>query len=137
MNVCSVDIEGFAESNLQSFHIPNKYINESKENREIEQNTNVLLEILDEANVKATLFFLGRIAKDIPSIVRKTANAGHEIACHGYFDCDITTGGVDSTASRIAAFLIPFDYSPPLMSGGNNLPNELYDNALDYIIVDR
>jgi len=60
-----------------------------------------------------------------------------EIACNGYFICDITTGGVDSTATRIAAFLIPVAYDPPLMSGGINLPDELYDIAVDYIIVDR
>jgi exo-beta-1,3-glucanase (GH17 family) len=59
------------------------------------------------------------------------------IACNGYFVCDITTGGVDSSASRIAAFLIPFDYDPPSMSGGRTLPNDLFDNAMDYVIIDR
>jgi polysaccharide deacetylase family protein (PEP-CTERM system associated) len=43
-----------------------------------------LLEILDEVNVKATFFFVGRLAHDIPSLVKKVAQAGHEIGCHNY-----------------------------------------------------
>ncbi len=84
INAFSIDVEGFVESNVQSFHIPNKYINQSEEKREIEQNTNTLLEILDEVETKATFFFIGRLARDIPSLVKKVAQAGHEIGCHNY-----------------------------------------------------
>ncbi len=84
INAFSIDVEGFVESNVQSFHIPDKYINHSRENIEIEQNTEVLLQILDEANTKATFFLIGRLARDIPSLVRKIADAGHEIGCHNY-----------------------------------------------------
>lgn len=59
------------------------------------------------------------------------------ISCDGSFVTDITTGGSDSSASRIAAFLIPVDYAPPSMSGNANLPDEIYDMALNYEIVDR
>lgn len=83
-NAFSIDVEGFVESNVQSFNIPDRYINQSKENHEIEVNTNALLELLGETGVKATFFFIGRLAKDIPSIVKETAKAGHEIACHNY-----------------------------------------------------
>jgi len=83
-NAFSIDVEGFVESNVQSFHIPAKYINKAEEDREIELNINVLLEILDEAAVKATFFFVGRLARDIPTLVQKVAQAGHEIACHSY-----------------------------------------------------
>ena len=84
INAFSIDVEGFVESNRQSFHIPDKYISKSKENDEIERNTDVVLETLAEAGIKGTFFFLGRLAKDIPSIIKKTANAGHEIGCHNY-----------------------------------------------------
>jgi polysaccharide deacetylase family protein (PEP-CTERM system associated) len=84
INAFSVDVEGFIESNIQSFHIPDRYINQSEENREIERNTDVLLEILEEAKVKATFFFIGRLARDIPSLVKKVAQNGHEIGCHNY-----------------------------------------------------
>lgn len=84
VNAFSVDVEGFVESNLQSFHIPDKYINQSEENGEIERNTNALLEILDEVQTKATFFFVGRLARDIPSLIKTVAQANHEIACHSY-----------------------------------------------------
>jgi polysaccharide deacetylase family protein (PEP-CTERM system associated) len=84
INAFSVDVEGFVESNIQSFHIPDRYINQSEENREIERNTDVLLEILEEVKVKATFFFVGRLARDIPSLVKKIAQNGHEIGCHNY-----------------------------------------------------
>jgi polysaccharide deacetylase family protein (PEP-CTERM system associated) len=84
VNALSVDVEGFVESNMQSFHIPDKYIDQSAEDQEIERNTDVLLQVFDEANVKATFFFLGRITRDIPNVVRNVAQAGHEIGCHNY-----------------------------------------------------
>ncbi|MGA2915489.1 MAG: DUF3473 domain-containing protein [Sedimentisphaerales bacterium] len=84
INAFSIDVEGFVESNIQSFRIPNKYINRSEEIREIERNTDVLLEILEEGKIKATFFFVGRLARDIPGLVKKVAQNGHEIGCHNY-----------------------------------------------------
>lgn len=98
INAFSIDVEGFVESNLQSFHIPDKYINQSEENREIERNTNALLEILDEVDVKATFFFIGRLARDIPGLVKKVAGAGHEIGCHNY--AHIRIYGIDKDEFR-------------------------------------
>jgi len=84
INCLSVDVEGFVESNLQSFNIDKKYINKSAENIEIEKNVHFLLELLDDLDIHATFFCLGRIAEDIPDIVREIARNGHEIACHSY-----------------------------------------------------
>ena len=83
-NCLSIDVEGFVESNLQSFHIQDKYVSKSKENYEIEKNVNFILEFLDEFDIKGTFFFLGRIAQDIPNVVTETAQCGHEIACHSH-----------------------------------------------------
>jgi len=83
-NCFSVDVEGFVESNLQSFHIPDKYISKAKENYEIQKNVNFILALLGNLNIKGTFFFLGRIAMDIPLIIKETAKEGHEIACHSY-----------------------------------------------------
>ena len=83
-NCFSVDVEGFVESNLQSFHIDSKYISSTRENYEIEKNMDIILSLLDQVDIKGTFFFLGRIAKDIPSIVKEAAEHGHEIACHSY-----------------------------------------------------
>jgi polysaccharide deacetylase family protein (PEP-CTERM system associated) len=83
-NCISLDVEGFVESNLQSFHIEDKYISKTKENYEIEKNVNFILELLDNFNVNGTFFFLGRIAIDIPHIIKETTKYGHEIACHSF-----------------------------------------------------
>jgi len=77
-------VESFVESNLQSFHIEEKYISKSKENYEIESNVNSILSLLDNLSIKGTFFFLGRTARGIPNIVKETAQCGHEIACHSY-----------------------------------------------------
>lgn len=59
------------------------------------------------------------------------------IRCDGTWICDITTGGADQTATRIAAFLLPEGYDPPLMYGGPTLPPELEQNALATVEVER
>lgn len=84
INAISVDVEGFAESNAQSFPISDNFLDETTQNCEIKTNTHVLLELFAELNIKATFFFLGRIATDIPNLVKATAEAGHEIGCHNY-----------------------------------------------------
>ena len=48
----------------------------------------------------------------------------------GSWVCDITTGGSDETATRIAAFLIPTSYNPPVLLGAATLPTELTNNAI-------
>jgi polysaccharide deacetylase family protein (PEP-CTERM system associated) len=47
-----------------------------------------LLEILDRHRVRGTFFVLGWLAKHKPDVVRAIADAGHEIASHGFgHDC--------------------------------------------------
>lgn len=55
----------------------------------------------------------------------------------GSWTCDITTGGMDHLATKIIAFLVPNGYDPPLMSGGQTLPSELYENAVTYVETER
>jgi hypothetical protein len=59
------------------------------------------------------------------------------IRTDGSWTCNITTGGTDQLATRIAAFLVPNGYNPPLMSGGQTLPTELLNNAVAHVMVDR
>ena len=44
----------------------------------------VLLGLCDEANVRGTFFTLGWIAQHHPDVVRAIADAGHEVASHGW-----------------------------------------------------
>jgi len=48
------------------------------------ENTERLLSILDQAEVKATFFVLGYVAEHFPSLIRQVADRGHEIGLHGY-----------------------------------------------------
>lgn len=50
----------------------------------VEDNIARILDLFGEAGVKGTFFTLGWIAERHPSMVRRIAEAGHEIASHGY-----------------------------------------------------
>lgn len=51
----------------------------------IEIGTNLLLELLAEHQTRATFFILGWVADNHPELVRRIADAGHEIGCHSYY----------------------------------------------------
>jgi polysaccharide deacetylase family protein (PEP-CTERM system associated) len=51
--------------------------------RRVENNTGVLLDLLDQTSTKATFFVLGWIAEREPRLIRRIAGRGHEIASHG------------------------------------------------------
>ncbi|WP_395701314.1 XrtA system polysaccharide deacetylase [Aquabacterium sp.] len=50
----------------------------------VERNVHRILELLDEAQAKATFFTLGWIAERYPQLVREIVARGHELASHGY-----------------------------------------------------
>ena len=45
--------------------------------------TNALLELFGELGVRATFFILGLAARAHPELVRRVAEHGHEVGCHG------------------------------------------------------
>jgi len=47
-------------------------------------NTRRMLDFLAERGVRGTFFVVGRVAEAVPELVRKIADAGHELACHSY-----------------------------------------------------
>lgn len=46
--------------------------------------TDRLLQLLEETETRATFFVLGWVAERHPGVVRRIAEAGHEVASHGY-----------------------------------------------------
>ena len=50
----------------------------------VEANVDAILALFEEAGVYATFFTLGWVAERHPKLMRRIANAGHEIASHGY-----------------------------------------------------
>lgn len=52
--------------------------------RRVEANTDRVLALFDEAGVKGTFFTLGWVAARHPALIRRVAEAGHEVASHGW-----------------------------------------------------
>jgi polysaccharide deacetylase family protein (PEP-CTERM system associated) len=50
----------------------------------VERSVAVLLELLSERQAKGTFFTLGAVAERTPEVVRRIAEAGHEVASHGW-----------------------------------------------------
>lgn len=50
----------------------------------VEDNVLAILDLFAEAEVKATFFTLGWVARRNPALLRRIAEAGHEVASHGY-----------------------------------------------------
>jgi len=50
----------------------------------VERNTDAVLDLFDAAGVTATFFTLGWVAERYPALMRRIAEAGHEVASHGY-----------------------------------------------------
>lgn len=50
----------------------------------VEGNVGQILDLFGEAGVKATFFTLGWVAQRCPQLIRQIAEAGHEVASHGF-----------------------------------------------------
>ena len=50
----------------------------------VERNTHLILELLADRGVKATMFILGWVAERKPGLVKRILECGHEVGSHGY-----------------------------------------------------
>ncbi|MEO1167587.1 MAG: XrtA system polysaccharide deacetylase [Pseudomonadota bacterium] len=50
----------------------------------VERNSDAVLDLFERAGVKGTFFTLGWVAERYPALIRRIADAGHEIASHGW-----------------------------------------------------
>lgn len=48
-------------------------------------NTESLMRLLDETDSRGTFLTVGWVAEKYPDLIRRLANAGHEIGCHSYW----------------------------------------------------
>ncbi len=78
--ILSVDVEDWAQSTLDT-NLPLF--------PRAQRNTEYLLDVVGNANVKITCFILGKFAEQFPETVKRIVNEGHEIASHGYGHIDI------------------------------------------------
>jgi polysaccharide deacetylase family protein (PEP-CTERM system associated) len=86
----TIDVEGLAEAMADSVTVDRELLDPATNDAEIGQNLDAALSLLSETNCRATFFFLGRIAESEPGLVRRVAEAGHEIGCHSLYHRRIT-----------------------------------------------
>ncbi len=79
-NILTVDLEEW-------FHIDERVVPSGAWDElpaRVEQNTRVLLDLLDRCSARATFFALGWVAARHPRLLAEIAARGHELATHGY-----------------------------------------------------
>jgi polysaccharide deacetylase family protein (PEP-CTERM system associated) len=89
INAMSVDVEDYFQTEAMSPVAPREAWEAFPSH--VEANTNTLLELFAQYDVKATFFFLGWVAERYPQLVRKTWEQGHEIGCHSYWHRPVFT----------------------------------------------
>ncbi len=82
LNAMSVDIEDWFQVGAFETVIDRADWN-SLEHR-VGNNTHAVLDLFEEAGVKATFFTLGWVAERNPKLLQRIADSGHEVASHGY-----------------------------------------------------
>jgi polysaccharide deacetylase family protein (PEP-CTERM system associated) len=75
---------------------------ESLEHR-VEANTDRVLALFEAGGVKATFFTLGWVAERYPALIRRIAEAGHEVASHGWDHRRVFTMGPEQFRSDLIA----------------------------------
>ena len=82
VNAFTVDVEDYYHVAALAPAIPRESWDQHESR--VEANTERLLALLAEHGVRGTFFVLGWVAERFPGLVRRIAEAGHEIACHGF-----------------------------------------------------
>jgi polysaccharide deacetylase family protein (PEP-CTERM system associated) len=82
LNALTIDVEDYFQ--VSAFESRVKVSQWGSYPLRVEQNTRLILELLESHRVQATFFILGWVAERCPGLVREIQAAGHEIASHGY-----------------------------------------------------
>ncbi|MDR2216029.1 MAG: DUF3473 domain-containing protein [Nevskiaceae bacterium] len=82
VNALTVDVEDWFHANALAQAAPRDRW--AGLDSRVVTNTRRLLELFGQRGVTGTFFVLGWVADREPALIREIADAGHEIACHGY-----------------------------------------------------
>lgn len=82
LNALSVDVEDWFQ--VGAFENVISRAEWDRLSHRVERNSDAVLDLFDKAGVKATFFTLGWVAERYPELIRRIADAGHEIASHGW-----------------------------------------------------
>lgn len=75
----SVDLEDWHHSAFLR-----NYVNQINFKWRIDISTNLILDLFQKLNVKATFFILGEVALKFPDLIERMKQEGHEVASHGF-----------------------------------------------------
>jgi polysaccharide deacetylase family protein (PEP-CTERM system associated) len=81
-NALTIDVEDYFQVSAFDRHIPRAQW--AAQPCRIERNVDLILELLERHQARATFFTLGWIAERYPALVRRIVGGGHELASHGY-----------------------------------------------------
>ena len=104
-NAISVDLEDWYHiCGIDDTSVRSKW---QKYNVRLEENIEKILRLFKQHNVHATFFTVGVIAENSPALIKKIADAGHELASHGFahrriFDMNPEEFEKDLIRSKIA-----------------------------------
>lgn len=98
-NILSVDVEDWFHI-LESDAAPEREQWGDLESR-VERNTDRLLALFEEYEARATFFVVGWVAARVPAMVRRIADAGHELGSHSYWHEVIGRHTPDSLAADL------------------------------------
>jgi polysaccharide deacetylase family protein (PEP-CTERM system associated) len=82
VNAMTIDVEDYFQVSAFAAHVSRDDW-DSMECR-VERNIERVLALLADADAHATFFALGWIAERYPALIRRIADAGHELASHGF-----------------------------------------------------
>src|SRR5713226_3863938 len=80
LNALTIDLEDYYQ--VTAFADQSRAKEWQSHESHVEKNTDKVLGILAASNCSATFFSLGWVAENYPKLIRRIAEAGHEIACH-------------------------------------------------------
>ena len=81
MNILTFDVEEWFHIRFDDAFLNNIELLKSFEKR-LDNSIEIILDLLDRHNQKATFFCLGWVAREYPHVIKEIDYRGHEIGCH-------------------------------------------------------
>lgn len=121
VNALTVDVEDWFQVGAFEKVIRREDWN-SLEHR-VEANTDRVLALFDRCGAKGTFFTLGWVAERHPALIRRIAEAGHEVASHGWDHQRVFTMGPEQFRADLAAARMALEDASGTRVTGYRAPN--------------
>ncbi|OCC23239.1 polysaccharide deacetylase [Croceicoccus estronivorus] len=98
----------------------------------VERNVEQILELFEEAEVKATFFTLGWVAQRHSALMRRIADAGHELASHGWDHVRVHTMDQNQFGKDIARARKTIEDAAGVLVTGYRAPSFSFDHRTSW-----